>query len=125
MDDTSDTQDRPPTDVTRRQVIIGGAAVAGAMTLMGPLAPAVAQSARPTRPGDQRNKYLMSITDDPADTLNGIDYDYLTYPGVDLLMYNNGYNGVFGDEPILLGVRQRPEQHAMHDAEHHRRRTEA
>ncbi|MDR3202641.1 MAG: glycoside hydrolase family 9 protein, partial [Bifidobacteriaceae bacterium] len=38
--------------------------------------------------------YMMKITSG-----NG-NYDYLSYPGFDVMMYNNGYNGVFGDEHL-------------------------
>jgi hypothetical protein len=81
-------------------LIVGGAATAGAVALLGPLAPAYAKSPRPTGSAGSDDKYMMTITNDPADTISGIDYDYLTYPGIDVLMYNNGYNGVFGDEHL-------------------------
>ncbi|MDR0424760.1 MAG: S-layer homology domain-containing protein [Clostridiales Family XIII bacterium] len=53
--------------------------------------------------------YLMELTDDdanlidvsrPEDKDSIVDYNYLTYPGFDVLMYNNDYNGMFGDEHL-------------------------
>ncbi len=43
------------------------------------------------------DSYMVTLTND---TINNIDYSYLTYPGFDVFMYNNGYNGMFGDEHL-------------------------
>ncbi|MDR1134721.1 MAG: hypothetical protein LBL49_00855, partial [Clostridiales Family XIII bacterium] len=49
--------------------------------------------------------YQMTLTNDDANRIlvsgaNEVDYNYLTYPGFDVLMYNNDYNGMFGDEHL-------------------------
>ena len=103
MDETAGTQNGLARGITRRQLIIGGSAAAGAagaLVLLGPLTPASAAIAPAKRPVGAGDDYLMTITNDPANTLNGVDYDYLTYPGNDVFMYNNSYNGTFGDEHL-------------------------
>ncbi len=104
MDDTTGTPDRTATGVTRRGLIVGGAAAAGAagaMALFGRPTPAfAAKSSPPGGPAAANDAYLMTVTNDAANTISGVNYDYLTYPGIDVFMYNNGYNGVFGDEHL-------------------------
>ncbi|MDR0431888.1 MAG: glycoside hydrolase family 9 protein, partial [Bifidobacteriaceae bacterium] len=41
---------------------------------------------------------MLKLT--PETRINNVDYSYLTYPGFDVFMYNNGYNGTFGDEHL-------------------------
>ncbi|GAA5186028.1 hypothetical protein GCM10023322_31350 [Rugosimonospora acidiphila] len=104
MDETTGTSDHPTKGVTRRNLIVGTAAAAGAagaMTLLGqPTAAFAGKTPPPSGPAGVDDEYLMTLTNDPTDVLSGIDYDYLTYPGVDVFMYNNGYNGTFGDEHL-------------------------
>ncbi|MDR0570636.1 MAG: glycoside hydrolase family 9 protein [Clostridiales Family XIII bacterium] len=40
--------------------------------------------------------YMLTLTNEAP--VSGVNYNYLTYPGFEVFMYNNGYNGVFGDE---------------------------
>lgn len=104
MDETTSTADLPATGVTRRGLIVGGAAAAGAASataLLGqPTAAFAEKTPPPGGPAGADDEYMMTLTNDPSDVLNGIDYDYLTYPGIDVFMYNNGYNGTFGDEHL-------------------------
>ncbi|MDR0432265.1 MAG: glycoside hydrolase family 9 protein, partial [Bifidobacteriaceae bacterium] len=64
----------------------------------------VQSASPPANAGPLNSGYLMKITGSADDTttnwINGINYNYLTYPGFDVFMYNNGYNGMFGDEHL-------------------------
>lgn len=104
MDEITSTPDLTASGLTRRHLIVGGAAAAGAAgatALLGQPTPAHAEGTPPrSTPAGPDDEYLMTITNDPSNTISGINYDYLTYPGIDVLMYNNGYNGMFGDEHL-------------------------
>jgi hypothetical protein len=81
-----------------------------ALALAGVVSVAAADVESHAAPGSLNNSYRMQITDDPVNNTmcsfewSGmcfgamVNYEYLTYPGFDVFMYNNGYNGVFGDE---------------------------
>ncbi|MDR1295187.1 MAG: glycoside hydrolase family 9 protein, partial [Bifidobacteriaceae bacterium] len=80
---------------TRSVALLAGGALLLTGALVAPLgALPVAQGA------DLTTSYRMTITNEPANTYGGVNYNYLTYPGFDLFMYNNGYNGTFGDEHL-------------------------
>src|SRR5436305_15257244 len=102
QDETTSNPDRPAMGVTRRRLIVGGAAAAGAaaaLPLFGRPTPASAENGLSrTGPAGLNDEYMMTITSAPSNTISAVDYDYLTYPGIDVFMYNNGYNGEFGDE---------------------------
>ncbi|MDR1294937.1 MAG: glycoside hydrolase family 9 protein, partial [Bifidobacteriaceae bacterium] len=76
-------------------------AAAAGLVLSALVVPPAMQVAQADGPN---TSYMMTITDDPANIIqqgmNAIDYNYLTYPGFDVFMYNNGYNGTFGDEHL-------------------------
>jgi hypothetical protein len=54
----------------------------------------VAMAGGPAQAVPTDTNYMMKLT-----TEHGTQ-NYLTYPGIDVFMYNNGYNGTFGDEHL-------------------------
>src|SRR5436309_13761755 len=101
QDETTSNPDRPAMGVTRRRLIVGGAAASGAaaaLPLFGRPTPASAEKGLSrTGPAGLNYEYMMTTTSAPSNTISAVDYDYLTYPHLDLSIYKNVDTGAFDE----------------------------